>query len=184
VTPHSTEPAPILVVSGPSGAGKTTVSSLVAGALDRSVHLQADALMFSIVSGWVDPWLPEARHQNDVIGGALGAAAFAFADGGYTVVVDGTLFPDGLEGLAEWSARRRVPLHYAVLRPDYETCLNRVRRRRPVDPKNLDAFTLLHTRYADLGPYEAHVVAATDAADDVASAVLAAFRSGALVVTP
>jgi predicted kinase len=177
-------PAPVIVVSGPSGAGKSTVSKLLAAAFERSVHLQADAFMFSIVSGWVDPWLPDADSQNHVVGGAVAAAAFAFAEGGYTVLLDGTFFPEGVNGLAEWGARRRVPVHYAVLRPDYETCLSRVRQGRPGAPENIDAFGLLHSRYADLGPYELHVVATTGSADDIAEGVLVAFRSGALAVAP
>ncbi|MCU1430777.1 MAG: shikimate kinase, partial [Actinomycetia bacterium] len=56
---------PIIVVSGPGGVGKSTVSHLIAAAFDRSVHLQTDDLMASVVKGWVDPNLPEAGHQNE-----------------------------------------------------------------------------------------------------------------------
>jgi adenylate kinase family enzyme len=42
--------APVLVVAGPSGAGKTTVGRLVAAAFDPSAHVQIDELMRFVVS--------------------------------------------------------------------------------------------------------------------------------------
>ncbi len=174
--------APVLVVAGPAGAGKTTVSRLVALASERSVHIQSDDFRPFIVTGWVDPWLPAAAHQNDMLGGALAAAAIQFAVGGYMVVIDGTFFPDGINGLAHWTDRRRVPLHYAVLRPDLDTCLARARRRRPDDPENFDEFARLHARFADLDDREANVVNANGTPEVVTADVLAAFSSGRLRV--
>ena len=69
-----------------------------------------------VVSGWVDPWLPAAQRQHEIVGGVLPVAAMQFAGSGYTTVVDGHLFPRGIEGLAVAFARRSVPLHYVVLR--------------------------------------------------------------------
>jgi ABC-type cobalamin transport system ATPase subunit len=46
---------PILVVIGPSGVGKTIISTLVAGAFSFSVHLRADDLTYAIVNGFVAP---------------------------------------------------------------------------------------------------------------------------------
>jgi hypothetical protein len=48
--------------------------------------------------GWIDPRLPAADHQNDVLGAAVASAAIQFAEGGYTVLLDGTFFPAGIEG--------------------------------------------------------------------------------------
>jgi len=176
--------APILIVSGPSGAGKTTVGRVLAATFDRSVHIQADHLMFSVVSGWIEPWLPEAAHQNAVLGGAIAAAALQFAQGGYAVVLDGDFFPEALDELAPWASRHDVPLHYAVLRPDLSTCLARVRQRRSGDPEDFDAFAQLHTRFEKLGEREPNVVDASGTPEEVAEAVLDAFRSGRLQVRP
>ncbi|HEX8771819.1 MAG TPA: hypothetical protein VF711_13720, partial [Acidimicrobiales bacterium] len=131
-------PAPILVVTGPSGAGKTTVGRLVAASFALSAHIKTDDFTPFFLNGWVAPWLPESEHQNHVHGAAVAAAAMEFAEGGYTVVLDGHIFPDGLDGLTPRSARRAVPLHYAVLRTDLATCLNRARQRRPADVDDAD----------------------------------------------
>jgi hypothetical protein len=98
----------ILVVSGPAGVGKSTVSRLVAGAFDRSVHLQTDDLLASIVRGGTEPSTAEGDSQNLAVGAALAVSAMSFAAHGYTAVVDGPLFPDGVEGLAAACAARPV----------------------------------------------------------------------------
>jgi adenylate kinase family enzyme len=179
----SDPPAPIIIVSGPSGAGKTTVARLVAAEFDRSVHMQSDHFLFSVVSGWVDPWLPEAADQNEVVGGATITAALQFAQARYAVVLDGAFFPEAIDDLAPWAARHVVRLHYAVLRPDLSTCLTRVQQRRAGDPENFDAWAQLHARFANLGRYEANVIHANGTPEEVAAAVLDAFRSGRLQVS-
>ena len=177
------------MVTGPSGAGKTTVARLVAGSFGLSAHIQSDAFMPFVVRGWVDPWLDQAADQNEVMGGAVAAAAIRFALGGYTVVYDGHIFPDGLEGLASVCAGREVPLHYAVLRTDRAVCMSRFRARpigvaRPeyVGFDDTDALGTLYDRFLDLGRYETHVVDASGTPEQVAAGVLAAFREQRLVV--
>jgi AAA domain len=185
--------APILAISGPSGAGKTTVGRLLAATFEPSTHLQVDAFMPFVVSGWVEPWQPEAGHQNHVLGGAAASAAIQFAAGGYTVIFDGHLEPDGVDGLARMSSRRGVPLSYAVLKPDLATCLARAGSRSPGDavgrPEHAALFDpelLAHqyARFGDLGQYERHVVDASGRPEEVAAELLSAFATGRLAVPP
>jgi len=174
---------PILVISGPSGAGKTSVAGAVAAAFDPSVHIRADEFLPFVAKGWIEPWLPESAHQNDVIGAAIAAAAIQFAVGGYTVVVDGVFFPDGVEGMGRMCLVRGVALHYAVLRADLETCMQRATQRGFGTGRftfDREQFALLHARFADLGTYETHVVDALTSPEAVAEAVLAAFGDGRL----
>jgi tRNA uridine 5-carbamoylmethylation protein Kti12 len=174
-------PAPILIVTGPSGVGKSTVSRLVAATLDeKSTHVRIDDFTRFVVNGWVEPWLPESAHQNEVLGGAVAVAAMQFAQGGYTVVVDGHVFLDSLEELARACLRREVPLHYAVLRCDLGTCLERATNASIGERPNPARFADLHARFDELGEHERNVVEATGKPDEVAAAVLAAFRSGRL----
>ncbi len=111
----------MIVVSGPAGVGKTTVSRLVAAEFDRSVHLDTADFMAAIVSGWVDPNDPAASSQHEAVGGALAVSAMGFAGDGYTTVVDGHLFPDGVAGLAAACSARGLECHYVVLDADLET---------------------------------------------------------------
>jgi chloramphenicol 3-O-phosphotransferase len=175
--------APILIVSGPSGAGKSTVARLVAAEFDLSVHMQSDHFLFSVVSGWVDPWLPEAAAQNEVVGGATITAALQFAQARYAVVLDGSFFPNAIDDLAPWATRHDVALHYAVLRPDLSTSLTRVQERRPGDPENFGAWAQLHARFADLGRYEANVIDAEGTPQEVAADLMDAFVLGRLQVS-
>ena len=173
--------APILVVAGPSGAGKTTAGRIFAAARDPSVHVEIDNFMSFVVRGGVEPWRPESAHQNEVLGGAVAAAAMRFAEGGYTVVVDGHIFPERLGGLAQACLARGVPIHYAVLRADPSTCLERVKRRRGGHPEGLDGFARLHDRYTNLGDHESSVIDASGPRAEVGEVLLAAFTAGRLV---
>jgi predicted kinase len=174
---------PVIVVSGPSGVGKTAVSRLVAAEFARSVHLQTDDLMASIVSGWVDPNTSEAAAQHDAVGGALAASAMRFADSGYTAVVDGHLFPDGVAGLAAACAARGLACHYAVLAADLDTCWARAsahgERRWPLEP---EPFAAVHARFGALDLDPRHVVDASGSPEAVRDDVLAAFRAGRLAM--
>jgi predicted kinase len=174
----------LIVVSGASGVGKTVVSRLVAAAFDRSVHLQADDLMASIVSGWVDPNLPAAERQNEAIGGALAVSAMSFARDGYTTVVDGFLFPAGVQGLAQACVARGLPCHYVVLTADLDTCWTRASSRGEGRwPLDFPPFAAVHARFDDLDLDDRHVVAAIGTPEATRDAVLSAFRAGRLIVT-
>jgi hypothetical protein len=141
-----------------------------------SVHLPGDDFGRYLVSGAVDPWLPDAAHQHEVVGGAIAAAAFQFAEGGYTVLLDGQTLPEGIVGLAEVWQSRGVPLHYVILRADLATCLRRAKAPGPVPNDRLLAE--LHARFADLGRHEPNVIDAGGTPDGVVAAVRAGLASG------
>ena len=172
--------APVLVISGCSAVGKSTVSRLLAECLDSSVHIPTDAVLRFFDDPFPDPATPEGAHRYEVVGAALAATATQFALGGYTVILDGPLFPDGADGIAQICGRCDVSVHYAVLRADLPICLERAKRRDPAGPPDLDEFTALHAKFTDLGESEANVIDASGMAEQVVVSVLSAFRSGRL----
>jgi cytidylate kinase len=78
----------VITLTGPPGAGKTSVAALVAGDAARpTVHLVTDSFYRAIRTGFVLPYLPESARQNEIVIEAIQAAVTAFARGGYDVVV-------------------------------------------------------------------------------------------------
>jgi chloramphenicol 3-O-phosphotransferase len=169
----------IVVVTGPPGAGKSTIAALVAGSFDRSVHIHTDDFYAWIARGFIEPWRPEAHEQNIVIIGAIAAVADRLAAGGYVAVVDGIVGPWFLE---PWRALAR-PVSYVVLRPSVETAEHRAVTRGEHPLKDISVVGLMHAAFAELGPFERHVVDSTAAtADETAADVLRRLAAGELTL--
>jgi predicted kinase len=172
--------APVFIVSGCSGVGKSTVSRLLTGALQPSVHMPIDVFLHLFEDPFPDAASPEGAHRYAVVGAAAAAAAAQLALGGYTVILDSPMFPAGADGVAEICGCRGVEVHYAVLRSDLDTCLARSKRRDPAGPADLEAFRSLHDHFIDLAHRDGHVIDASGPPKRVAAAVLSGFRSGQL----
>jgi chloramphenicol 3-O-phosphotransferase len=173
----------VIVVSGVPGAGKTTVSRLVAAEFDPSVHLQTDAFLASVVNGWVDPNSPDADAQHAAVGGALALSAMSFAGDGYTTVVDGYLFPDGVAGLAAACAARGLECHSVVLWIDLDTAWARASARGDGRwPLEREPFAAVHAKFTALELPATRVVDATASPEEVRDAILSALRARLLAV--
>jgi thymidylate kinase len=107
----------------------------------------------------------------------------SFAQDGYTTIVDGYLFPDGVAELADACIRRHLSCHYVVLAADAETCWTRASGRPEGRwPLEAEPVAQAYARFANCGVDETHVVDATANEDEVASIVLAALQDGTLAV--
>lgn len=67
--------ASLLVISGPPGAGSSTVARALAERIEPSVLVDGDAFFAFVARGAVSPWLAEARDQNEVVTRAAASAA-------------------------------------------------------------------------------------------------------------
>ncbi|HSR93573.1 MAG TPA: AAA family ATPase [Solirubrobacterales bacterium] len=147
--------APILIVTGPPGVGKTTTTAALAARSTRAVHLESDAFFRFIRSGYVEPWNPESHDQNRIVMGIVARAAAGYAAAGYGTIVDGIVIPGWfLEPLRDafHDAGHRVAC--AVLRAPLSTCMARARDRKREPLADPSVIERLWRSFADLGELE------------------------------
>jgi predicted kinase len=160
---HPAGPAPLLLLTGSPGCGKTTVAPLVADRHEPSVCLDLDWFFAKLRRGAIDPWRAEAHAQNRIVLRAAAEASAAFAAGGYFTVADGILYPFMLDLFAASCARHGVAMHYAVLRAPIELVQQRVQDRR-AEPQHAGALADaevvddMWTRFEQQGVAERHRV--------------------------
>jgi hypothetical protein len=103
------------------------VAAILSAGFPRSVLVAGDDFFGFLGQGVIAPWRPEAEAQNEIVTEAAAAAAGRFARAAYTVVYDGMVGPWLLPAFA--GAAGAPALHYAILFPGEDTCVNRVLSR-------------------------------------------------------
>lgn len=147
------------------------------------LHLDGDRFWHFIRSGAIPPYLAASHRQNEVVVAAVGAAAAAYARGGYTTVLDTIVGPWFLERTIAAALDAEVPVHYVVLRPSYEAAVARATARTGDALRDEGVLAKMYAAFTELGPFEAHVVDTTAlTADETAQQVVARVASGASLV--
>ena len=174
-------PGSVFILTGPPGAGKSTVARLLANASTRPiVHLHTDDFYAAIRKGFVAPHLPEAHAQNQTVIGVIVEAALAYARGGYAVIVDGIVGPWFLDPFRAAAGRSGVVFDYVVLRPTAAVTLHRgVARSGEEALRDEEILNQMWKAFQNLGPLESHVLDSTaSGADETAVAVKSALETG------
>ncbi len=148
-------PGELLIVTGPPGAGKSTVAEHLAAARSPSVLVAGDDFFAHLREGRIDPWLPASNGQNEMVTEAAAAATGRFARDVWTVY-DGVL---GAWFLPTFMAATGLATaHYVVLLPSVERCVARVATRVGHGFSDPAATRRMHDQFATAAIDERHVL--------------------------
>ncbi|WP_331371054.1 hypothetical protein [Blastococcus saxobsidens] len=166
-------------MTGPPGAGKSTVSRVLSGMFEHSARVAGDDFFGFIDRGYLAPWIREAHQQNETVVSAAAAAAGRLAAGGYTVVYDGVIGPWFVDVFGQTAGVTR--LHYALLLPPEQLCLHRVQSRVGHGFTDLDAARHMYAEFANAEIDRRHVIANSDEANTLAIHLQQLVRDGSIM---
>jgi cytidylate kinase len=171
--------AGLILLTGPPGAGKSTVAAALAARLDPSVLVAGDAFFGFLATGAIAPWTPESQAQNEIVTEASAVAAGRFARD-YATVFDGMVGPWFLPAFARATGLDR--LHYVILLPSLDRVRHRVATRVGHGFTDDDATAKMHGEFARAQIDARHVLAdPPDGVDAVAARIETGLADGRFV---
>ncbi len=148
----------VVVLTGPPGAGKTTVAMELAKRRSQCVLLDGDSFFNALVSGRIPPRETASDSQNRTVVRSIGAAVAQYAAGGFDVIVDGIIGP--------WMLDEFGPsvesFSYVVLRPSEAVAMERAQARSAPALVDEGPIAKMYGEFADLAEYEPNVVDSSD----------------------
>lgn len=149
------------------------------------MHLQADVFFDFVQSGFIEPWKPESREQNELVMGIVANTAAAYAAGGYLTIVDGIVISGWfLEPVRESLRRAEHSVAYAILRAPLADCGSRAGDRAAQPLSDPQVVERLWHDFEDLGALEQNAVdVGARTPDEAANLVTERLRDGSLMLS-
>jgi predicted kinase len=141
----------IVILSGPIGAGKTTVArELVASSEAPIACIEGDTFWSFIAKR-----APNLRLEKNfkMIMTAMTAAALPYALYGYEVILDFSIPPWFLETAQRLAKSKDVPIDYVVLRPSEAVCAARAAARVEGRIADYTPYRDLYSSFDEAGRY-------------------------------
>jgi len=159
------------------------VAQLLAAKSRRAVHLESDRFFHFIQAGYIEPWKPESHEQNTTVMRIVAQAAAGYANAGYLTIIDGIVIPRWfLRPLRDSLSAAGHRVAYAVLRAPLAVCLERAGSRASNRLSDAAVVERLWHDFADLGPFETHVIDSGAQAADATADALAERLQGDLLL--
>lgn len=117
----------VLVITGPPGAGKTSVALAICERFDRMVHIPVDELRHWVRAGYRHPWAGDAQAAEQLGMAARGAAALArnAVEHRYSVIIDDVVVGADTEAYRSLLSDLDAQVQLVTLLPSLERCLER-----------------------------------------------------------
>jgi chloramphenicol 3-O-phosphotransferase len=117
----------VLILTGPPGAGKSTVARALADRYDRVAHIDVDTLRhFVMPTGYVAPGRPGFERQQALATRNACALALNFLAERFAVIIDDVVITQfELDRFIEGLKPASDPIHFVRLLPRLEVCQSR-----------------------------------------------------------
>jgi adenylate kinase family enzyme len=165
----------VVMLSGPVGAGKTTVASELTAILPGPLsYIEGDTFWRFIAK----PKDSDRRQNFRIIMRAMTAAALPFVRSGYDVLIDFSIPPEFLK--VARTILRDTPLDYVLLRPSQAVCQARAAGR---EQGKITDYTPYRDFYALFDAADRHTIQNDEApASDIARHIYEQLDTGAFRV--
>ncbi|HJM90120.1 MAG TPA: AAA family ATPase [Dehalococcoidia bacterium] len=139
----------VILLTGPAGAGKSSVAEAICERFDRMLHVSMDDIRHWVKAGYRHPWLdsPQAAEQRELATRNAASVASNAIALRYAVVIDDVILADDAERYREQLAGLDCNVHFVLLLPTLETAVARD-RDRAADVSAPDRVRPLHEQFA------------------------------------